>query len=276
MSHVRDMAPINEPTTINLAKLLPNMSEDKRKKLSNASNWDWHDARDFNEGDVFERKFREICGYYYAQGVARDSLGASILKLFQKYKPAMEAFVKEFTYSTEKVNGEFMGDIARGASETTIRPLVLDSFSDVAYTAPSCANYWQLPGAVPAYPVPGEQHIIPDNIQTAAGRAEAVAHENRRAFFIVGYAELVAGVAVYDSVQEDVNDSIGLRNPLYHWPQMSMTNLLLMQNGTPLYVETGEEYDLDGWATAEVVSGLWPIGIECIIEPELGAVLGWP
>ncbi|MBA7681875.1 hypothetical protein ES703_90217 [subsurface metagenome] len=49
-----------------------------------------------------------------------------------------------------------------------------------------------------------------------------------------------------------------------------------MQNSTPLYVETGEEYDLDGWATAAVVSGLWPLGIECIIEPELGAVLGWP
>jgi len=269
MSHVRDMAPINEEAITNLAKLCPTMPEDKRRKLSNASTWPWHETRDFNQGDIFERKFREITGYYLEAGVARDSLGVSILKLFQKYKPAIEAFTKEFTYSTEKVNGEFMGDLARGGSEATIRPLVLDSFGNAAHVQ-ACANYWQLPVAG------AENNIIPDNISNTAGRTTVIAHENLRAWFIVGYAELVAGVAVYDSVQEWVNDSIAFRKPLYNWPQMSMTNLLLMQSGTPLYVETGEQYDLDGWATAAVNSGIWPIGVECIVDPEIGTIIGWP
>lgn len=266
---VRDLAPVNEPVITNLAKLMPTMPEDKRRKLSNASTWDWHETRDFNQGDIFERKFREIAGYYYAEGAGRDSLVVAILKLFAKYKPAIEAFVKEFTYSTEKVNGEFMGDLARGGSETTIRPLVLDSFGNLAHVQ-ACANYWQLPAAL------ADNNIIPDNVSHAAGRTTVLAHENLRAFFIIGYAELVSGVAVYDAVQEWVNDSIAFRKPLYCWPQLSMTNILLMQSGTPLYVETGEEYDLDGFATAAVNSGMWPIGVECIVDPEMGLNTGWP
>jgi len=269
MSNVRDQVPVNEKNVTNLAKLMPNMPEDKRRKLSNASTWPWHETRDFNQGDVFERKFREITGYYYAEGAARDSLGVSIFKLFQKYKPAVEAFVKEFTYSTEKVNGEFMGDMARGGSEVTLRPLVLDSFGNAAHVQ-AVANYWQIPVAG------AENNIIPDNVSHAAGRTTVIAHNNLRAWFIVGYAELTAGVAVYDSVQEWLNDSIAFRKPLYNWPVMSMTNVLLMQSGTPLYVETGEQFDLDGWATAAVASGIWPIGFECIVDPEIGLNIGWP
>ena len=273
---VKGSTPIDELAVTNLAKLCPTMPEDKRRKLANASTWLWHETRDFNQGDIFERKFREISGYYYAEGAGRDSLVVAIAKLFAKYKPVIEAFVKEFTYSTEKVNGEFMGDLARGASETTLRPLVLDSFGNVA-NVQACANYWQLPAAVaPFGALPGENHIIPDNVSHVAGRPTVTAINNRRAWLILGYAELVAGVQVYDSVQEWVNDSIAFRKPLYSWPQQSISNILLMQSGTPLYVETGEQMDLDGWATAAVNSGIWPIGVECIIDPEIGLVLGWP
>lgn len=271
---VRDQSPINELSTTVLTKLVPTMPEDKRGKLANASTWDWHESRDFNQGDVFERKFREIAGWYYAEGAGRDPLVVAIAKLFAKYKPIIEAFVKEFTYSTEKVNGQFMGDLARGASEVTLRPLVLDSFGTLAHVL-ACANYWQLPAAG------AENHIIPDNVRTAAevaaGRVPAAfAHTNRRAWLILGYAELVAGVQVYDSVQEWINDSVGFRKPLYNWPQLSISNILLMQSGCPLYVETGEQFDLDGWATAAVNSGIWPIGVEAIVDPEIGLNLTWP
>jgi len=166
------------------------------------------------------------------------------------------------------VNGEVMGDLARGASETTLRPLVLDSFPETATGVPGAANYWQLPGAF------AENHIIPDNVFPAL--TTVIATVNRRAWLILGYAELVAGVQVYDSVQEWVNDSIAFRKPLYCWPQHSISNILLMQSNTPLYVETGEQFDLDGFATAAVNSSMWPIGVECIVDPEIGVCLGWP
>lgn len=270
MVKVRDNSIINEDygAKANLAELCPNMEEDKRSKLSKASAWPWHTARDFDEGHLFERKYREIAGYYYAQGVARDSLGASILKLFAKYRPVIEAFVKEFTYSTEKVNGEFMGDMARGGSETTIRPIVRDSFGD---EAGNCyASYQQVPAANV------EQHIIPDAASHVASGGSVHAHDKHRAWLILGYAELIATVPVMDAVQEWVNDSIAFRKPIYLYPQHALTNLLLVQSGTPLYVETDEQYDLDGWPWTTNTTGMWPIGVEAIVDPSIGLNLGWP
>lgn len=266
---VSDLSILDEPITTSLAELCPNMEEDKRRKLSNASGWEWHESRDFNQEDIFERKFREIVGYYYAEGTGREGLGVAILKLFAKYRPVVEAFVKEFTYSTEKVNGDFMGDMAKGASETQLRPIVRDCFGD---EAGACyASYWQTPAAADA-----EIHIIPDEASHAAGNTEVLAHDEHRAWLILGYAELKATLPVLDAVQEWVNDSIQFRKPLYLYPQHAMTNLLLMQNGTPLYVETDEEYDLDGYALSTNTTGLWPIGFECIIDPSIGLNLGWP
>jgi len=252
----------------NLAQLCPNMEEDKRSKLSKASTWPWHTARDMNEEYIFERKFREIAGYYYAEGVARDPLGAAILKAFAKYKPVVAAFVKEFTYSTEKVNGEFMGDMARGGSETQLRPIVRDSFGDEAGTC--YASYSQVPVANT------ELQIIPDVAHSGVPDTYVTAHEKHRAWLILGYAELVATLPNLDAVQEWVNDSIGFRKPIYLYPQHAMTNLLFVQNGTPLYVETGEHYDLDGYPYTTNTVGLWPIGFECIIDPSIGLNLGWP
>jgi len=268
MSSVSELVKIDEPVIKNLAKLCPTMPESKRSKLANASTWPWHSTRDFNQGDIFERKYREIAGYYYAQATGREALGVSILKLFAKYKPVVEAFVKEFTYSTEKVNGEFMGDLARGARETTIRPIVRDSFGDEAGTC--YASYFQVPAAANA-----ELHIIPD-VASQAITTTVTAHENHRAWLILGYAELFATLPVIDGIQEWVNDSIGFRKPIYCYPQHAITNLLLVQSGTPLYVETGDQFDLDGFAISTNTTGIWPIGVEVIIDPSIGLNVGWP
>ena len=255
-------------TRVSLAELCPNMPEGKRAKLADASAWPWHRSGDVNQKDIFERKYKEIAGYYYAQALGRDSLGKSILQLFEKYKPVVEAVVKEFTYSTEKVNGEFLGDLARGNKETTIRPLVLDSFGDEDHNL--VASYTQTPAAV------GEQHIIPNNAAHAAGRTVAVAHERERTWIILGYAELHATIPVIDAIQEHVNDSVGFRKPIYLYPQMAITNLLLVEKASPLWVETGHELDIDGYAFRVNTFGLWPIGVEVITDAAIGLNLGWP
>ena len=252
-----------------LAELCPNMPEAKRSKLANASKWPWHVAGDVNQGDVFERKFKQLAGYYLAQAAGRDTLVKTIFQLFQTYKPVIVAAVKEFTYSTEKVNGEFMGDEARGAMETTMRPLVLDSFGSLAHVL-SVTNYWQIPVAL------AENHIIPDNVNNAAGRTEVFTHDRRRAWLILGWAELIATIPVYDSVQEWINDSMGFRKPYYLYPHVAMTNLLLMEKGTPTWVETNHSWDADGFALSATQSGMWPIGVEVIVDPEIGLNLGWP
>jgi len=240
----------------------------KRSKLATASAWPWHTTGDVNQGDIFERKYKEIAGYYYAQALGRDALGKSILQLFEKYKPLVAAVVKEFTYSTEKVNGEFLGDLARGSKETTIRPLVLDSFGDANHNL--VAAYTQTPAAV------GEQHIIPTNAAHALGRTVAVTHENERTWVILGYAELHATIPVIDAIQEHINDSVGFRKPIYLYPQMAITNLLLVEKASPLWVETDHEFDLDGYAYRVNTFGLWPIGVEVITDAAIGLNLGWP
>ena len=258
-----------EKRALSLAELCPNMPEIQRSKLATSSTWDWHPVGDINQGDIFDRKYREVAGYYYAEATGRDPLAVSILKLFEKYRPVVEAVAKEFTYSTEKVNGEFMGDLARGASETTIRPLVLDSFGSAANVL-SAVYSQNLPGA------PAELHIIPDRVSHAAGRTVVVTHDKRRTWIILGYAELVATVSIIDAVQEHVNDRVGFRKPIYVYPQHAMTNLLLVQKGTPLWVETNHEFDLDGYAINNTMTGMWPIGVEVIVDVEIGLNLGWP
>lgn len=247
------------------------MPEGKRAKLANASAWPWHTTGDVSQGDIFDRKFREIAAYYYAEALAREPLGRSIMQLFSKYRPVVEAVAREFTYSTEKVNGEFLGDLARGSKETTIRPLVLDSFGGgVAPHNTLSAVYQQTPTAV------GELHIIPDAVSHTAGRTVVYTRDKRRTWIILGYAELVATIPVVEAIQEHINDSVGFRKPIYIYPQHAISNLLLTEKGSPLWVETGSEFDLDGYAWIVNATGMWPIGVECIVDAEIGLNLGWP
>lgn len=234
-----------------LAELCPNMPEKKREKFSKASGWGWKTHGDINEGDLLDRKLKECIGYYYSTNMPR---GKTILELFNYYRPVIEAWVKEFTYNEDKVNGSFKGDLATGASETTIRPLIPESFAHAQYTQRRVA------GA-------GVMNLIPDDTQAASSVETAT--KNEKTWLILGYCEFIAGVPIVTILQEYINDSEGLRNPLYVYPQQALTDLLLVERASALWIETGKQLDIDYYVRNDTVTGFFPVGLECLVETQI-------
>lgn len=237
--------------TQSLAELCPNMPEKKRENLAEASTWPWKGHGDINEGDLFERKFYECCGVYYAYNTPQ---GIALLNMFERMRPVIEAWVKEFTYNEDKVGGSFKGDLAKGGRETTIRPLGTWSFSNAAWSQ-------TLSGA------PGMLNLIPDDTQADASTETAT--EDEQTWLILGYAELIAGVPIVERVQEYTNDSEGLRNPLYVYLQQALSDLLIIERGSPLYIEDGDNLDLDVYVRNDTYTGFFPIGLECLVETQI-------
>lgn len=234
---------------VNLAELAPNMPEKKRKKLASAGNIAWETHGDINQADLFDKKWKECVGYYYAENTP---LAKAIMQLFRDNRGLVEAWVKEFSYSEDKVGGIFKGDLATGSQETTIRPIQPETFANAEYTQDS--------GVAAGDTI----NLIPDD-GVADGSVET-ATEDEETWLILGYAEFIAGVPIATIIQEFTNDGEGLRNPLYIYPQQAMTNLLLAERSSPLWIETGHTLDIDYYLRNDTVTGMWPIGLECIVE----------
>ena len=224
------------------------MPEKKREKLAKSSEWEWKTHGDVNEGDLFDRKLKECVGAYFSRNLP---LGKAILQLFDHHRPVIEAWVKEFTYNEDKVGGSFKGDLATGSMETTLRPLGVYSFANALWTQRLAA-------------APGTLNLIPDDTQ--ADETRETATEDQKTWLILGYCEFIAGVPIVTVVQEYINDSEGLRNPLYPYLVQAMSDLLIMERGSALWVETKEQLDIDVRVRNDTITGFWPIGLECLIE----------
>lgn len=234
-----------------LAELCPNMPEKKREKLAKSSELEWKTHGDVNEGDLFDRKFKECIGYYYSRNMPR---GKAILQLFEFYRPVIEAWVKEFTYNEDKVGGAFKGDLATGSSETTIRPLGIYGFTNASWTQRLAT-------------APGAMNLIPDETQVDGSYETAT--EDEVSWLILGYAEMIAGVPIVTRIQEYTNDGVGLRNPLYVYPQQALTDLLIVERGSAFWIETGDRLDIDVYVRNDTLTGFWPIGLECLVETQI-------
>ena len=245
---------------ISIAQLAPNMPEAKRAKLAEASRWPWHTHGDVNEGHLFQRKYAEITNYYFAQ--ALPNAGKAVLELFRMYQPLAEAIVKEFTYSTEKVNGSFVGDEARGAMETTIRPLCRDSFVGNV-TGTLCLD-WRQSEPTAAWPNGALIHIIPSRRAWALGDRYATAVDKEQTWLILGYAEFLQDFPVVTALHDWINDSLGWRLPHWFFPNHAISNLMVHAFGSPRWVETNHRYRCDAWVRENKNVCLWPIGIEVL------------
>jgi len=264
---------------INIADLAPNMPEGKRAKLAQSSAWPWHAHGDVNEGSIFERKYREITNFYIAQA-ATDQMARAILWAFRMYRPLAEAIVKEFTYSTEKVNGSFVGDEAAGAMETTIRPLVRDTFLG-NITGLACLD-WRQSEPLALWPNGAFLHVIPSRRAWALLDRFATATRNQQTWLILGYAEFLQDFPVAVALHDWQNDAQGWRLQNYFYPNHAMSNLMFMQHGSPRWVETSTAYRCDAWVRENKNVCIWPIGIEVLIAPRVGtatlsnAAVTWP
>lgn len=267
------------PVPVAISELAPNMPEGKRAKLAQASAWPWHATGDVNEGSIFERKYREITNYYIAQA-STDQMARAILWAFRMYRPMAEAILKEFTYSTEKVNGSFLGDVAAGNMQTTMRPLVRDTFVGNV-TGLSCID-WRQSEPLALWPNGSAIHIIPSRRAWALGDRFATAVRNHQTWLILGYAEFLQDFPIAVALHDWQNDSQGWRLQNYFYPNHAMSNLMFMQHGSPRWVETAGQYRSDAWVRENKNLCLWPIGVEIIIASDVGdntlsnAAVGWP
>lgn len=269
------------PRVTSIAQLAPNMPEAKRAKLAQSSRWPWHTAGDVNEGHIFDRKFKEITNYYYCEALPNNA--KAILWAFQLYRPLIEAVAKEFTYSTEKVNGSFIGDEAAGAMETTMRPLIRDSFPGDVTPALTVLD-WRQAEPLALWPGGSAIHIIPSRRMWNAPNNNrwAVALDNHRTWVILGYAEFLQDFPVVTALHDRINDAQGWRLQQYFYPNHSLTNLMFHQHGSSRWVETGTQYRCDAWVRDNKAVCLWPIGVEILTADIVGNLdlsnlaVGWP
>jgi len=214
------------------------------------SNIQWEPVdRDVSEKEVFEAQYAAVTQYYYS-GAGGNPL---ILDIFRVYKPIVEAWVK-LSLRGEKVPGEplnaiLKGETATGTSEAFLRPLTLRTFANAAYE--------HIPSTTGSY----------DLIPNTTGTESATTKE--QSWIILGYMDpLVGNVVPYDEIQENVNDGIGIRKPLY--PRLAFAaqgpnNIKVFKRPSPLLVLPGNTLDINVYVrTANVKFGLWPIGFEVI------------
>lgn len=246
---------------VTIAQLAPNMPEGKRAKLAQASAWEWHAHGDVNEGSILDRKYREITDYYIAQA-ATDQMARAILWAFRMYQPLAEAIVKEFTYSTEKVNGSFVGDEAAGNMETTIRPLCRDTFVG-NITGGLCLDYRQSQ-PLALWPAGALIHVIPSRRAWALGDRFATALRNHQTWLILGFAELLQDTPVVTALHDWINDHQGWRLPHWFFANHALSNMMFHAFGSPRWVETDTSYRCDAWVRENKNVCLWPIGIEVL------------
>lgn len=222
----------------------------------------WRDMRsapqwepEANEKNVFDTMYLETVEAYYESVEATENAGAQIAQLFRKWQPLADKFTRHVLRGDpdNPLDAELNWD-AEGAGEAIVRPLQVDSFANAQYQQ-TVEN-------------PGVFNIIPDDTQ-ADGSVET-ATQNEQAWLVIGYAEFYGDNKLpYDKIQDEVNDGIGVRRPIYTRNAMETKQTLKIINRRrgPLPVEPGFDLDIDvdiipGQTGIDV--GLFPLGIEVI------------
>jgi hypothetical protein len=203
---------------------------------------------------------------YFNEVLDRAAQGRQVLRLFAKWKPIVEAFTQLVLHDTDALNDALDAELhwePEGRGEAIIRPFIEDSFNNVSYT--------QTLGDT------GQSGLVPDDGESNGTSYTFTA--SQQAGIIIGYIDYNAGELIpYDYIQENVDDSMGVRRPIIVRNQTSPEGSLKVidRHRAPLPVLPGESLDVDfNQHTANVKTGLWPVGVEVIIETDaqFGGVL---
>lgn len=216
-----------------------------------------------NESALFDQMYDEFVTQYYAEATDTNMQGRQILRLFAKYKPMVRSFVENVLHNTEKIEQALDADLSwepEGSGQAIVRPILVESYSDAAY-----AN---TPGGT------GAVDLIPN----VAGTETMGTGTDGQAQIIIGYHERYAdGQTGYDQLQEDVNDSLGTRRPLYTQAATEHADAIsVIERGRgPLPVFPGENLEIDLNVTQDgITTGLWPLGVEVVVAT--ASVYGGP
>lgn len=249
---------------VNLMELFPEADVDLITEMVNADkegkiSWKEIDRGPRTEADVFNADYVRLAQSYIAMYGADE--GEISIKLFNKFRPIVDLFTR-FVLKSDKtagtpLNALLVGEVATGAQQAFIRPLTLRSFANASYT--------QLPGSTGAY------NFLP----TTTGVETAT--NGKQGWVFLGFVETKStSIIPYDEIQASIDDTIGLRKPMYPYINMSEQigrNLKIYGLTTPYFVQPSQTIDIDlTIRTANVEFGLFPLGVEVIIANAAQAV----
>lgn len=222
---------------------------------------------EFNERNVFEAMYNEAALSYYESAAGTQAQGRQVLRLFSKWKPMVQLFtLLTLRGDTPDSLGATLNFEPEGSTQAYLRPLRRDSFYDTDDEEVK-ADYEHVPTEEGSY------NLIPND----GGRIEA--DENEQAYMIFGYIEYSQSrTTPYDYIQEDINDSLGVRREINTRHAFSSHGNLrvLDRDRGPLIVEPGHALDIDVNVTQPGVNTqLFPVGVEVIIEdhPASGGIM---
>lgn len=209
-----------------------------------------------NQENIFIQQYFEAARQYYADATDVNAQGRAILKLFTRWADVAGQFTR-YVLDGDADNplDATLSFDPEGAGEAYVRVLRPVTFTDFG------ASYAQTPTGT------GRFNLLPDEASATNGDAET-APQNEKAWMVFGWIERLAGNETpYDVVQANVNDNIGTRREEDLIYQMEGKGTIKVAERTrgPLLVEPGFDLDIDiDVKTANIQTGLWPIGIEII------------
>lgn len=237
------------PKDVSAMTEVPSQIQDR---LKNAPAWETYDG--LKEQNVFDQMYGEAALAYYANATDVPARGRQVLRVFLKWQPSLDAFVRSVLHNSgipNDLNANLTWNPS-GSSEAIVRPLLDWSFSN--------AQYEFTPSST------GDYQYIPNTTSSATETAT----DDEQAYAVIGYVDYATGEMVpYDYIQEEVDDTIGVRRPFPLKNQMEGIDTLKVadRDRGPLYVYPGNTLNLDlNVVKAGIKSRLYPLGIEVVTQ----------
>lgn len=256
-----------QPTEEMKNEHFPEIDNDDWEPMVNAPQWK-NPRQGPREERVFQSQYNQVVHQYYNMAVDSGLHGQTVLQLFQRWRPIVDAFTRACLRSDDLDNelGASLSPDPNGSSQAYLRALRLDS-------APSGnVSYYQTPGGT------GQFNIYPG--EGAGSDTFEVPDGNEQGWIIFGLADYAAGGQVpYDTIQAELDDATGIRAESYVRHQVEQADTMglieLTEGPLPAYPGVGIDIDCDIYEPGIQV-GMWPIGFEVIVESaaESGGVLG--
>lgn len=247
-------SPSGDPVSPSDRQRMPEVPTRVKRLLADTPSW--VNDSEYNESVVFNSLYDEASISYFADVLGTQGQGRQILRVLNKWKPVVEAFMKTVLHNTNSVDDALDANLAwepEGRGEAIMRPLGVDSFTN--------AQYQQTPTST------GQFGVVPDADQGNGTQYTMTADE--QAAIIIGYMDPHAGELVpYDYIQEDVTDSLGVRRPIRTRTatETQHTMNVIDRHRGPLPVMPGDSVDIDAHITeTDIRTGLFPVGFEAVI-----------
>lgn len=264
----------------NLERLAPGVPARQRGLLAEGSQMKWRriEGGPLTEEHVFDRAWKSMTGFYLSK-VESDQVGEALLSIFERNRNIAEAFTK-LVLRNEDVRGRpldatLTGARAKGPSEAFMRPITRETFYDGDENEYAFKYEEDYDGETDS-DAGDDIDIIPNYHYSDEVDDYFTARDRQQAFVIFGHMDVSDSPRMqWDAIQEEMNDSIGVRRPQYVKAEGDIVeagNMRIFEsmNG-PFLVEPEKQIDINvrlaqdmDFADDDVFLEIMPLGLEII------------